>query len=251
MKPIQSIQRAVRILEVIAQKKNGYKVTEIAKHVELKTTTVHNILSTLCELGMAKQVEMKYCLGPKTLQLGSRYLESLTLNEIAYPVVQDLVDEFNESFFIVTIENHHQFYFLIQIDCNHNVKATRVAADKSASHATAVGKVLLSSFDAQELEEFIEENNLLKPFTKNTITDRDKLIQELEQVRKNGYALDREENDLGIFCVATPIYDHHKNIIAALGTSIPIQRLSSDFLEDVRIHMLESAYYISSNLGYV
>ena len=250
MRLIQSIARAVRILEVISECNEGYKLKDISERMGLQNTTVHNILSTLCQLGLAKQTGTGYCLGPKTLQLGSRYLDSLSLYESAYPLVKDLVTTFNESFFIVSL-NGHEFTFLIKIDCTHNVKTTRVGADKSASHATAVGKVLLSSFSGSELDEFIKENILFEPFTKNTITTREELIRELDEIREVGYALDREETEAGLYCVAAPIYDHHRHIIASLGVSMPIQRFSADLLEQIRNKMLEYAGQISSDLGYV
>jgi DNA-binding IclR family transcriptional regulator len=249
VKLIQSVQRAVQILDVVSQSPDGLRLKEVAEQVGLGSTTVHNILNTLCELGLIRQSHTRYQLGVRTLQIGSRYLDGLSLYEIAFPVVKALNEEYNESFFLVALEDGH-FTFLVMIESTQNVKATRVASDLATSHATAIGKVLLSSLDPETLHTFIRKNKLLQRFTPNTITTEKALQKELECVRKSGYALDREEMEIGLSCISVPIRSHRGEIVAALGTGVPVQRFTPQTIDEILQGMIDSAARISAELGY-
>lgn len=249
MKLVQSIERAVNILDFVADSGQGVRLKEIAEKLVLKQSTAHNLLNTLCALNLVQQAKNRYRLGPRTLYLGNRYLESLSLYDVAKPIVKELVHQFNENFYLVMMEDSN-FYFLIRVESTHNVKPTRTAIDKSTSHATAIGKVLLSSFEPESLKRFIRENGLLQGFTVNTITTEEKLAEELKRVRAAGYALDREEMEIGINCISVPIRNHRGETVAALGAEIPTQRFSPRTVDTMLPVLREAAGRISAELGH-
>jgi IclR family transcriptional regulator, KDG regulon repressor len=251
MKLIQSIMRAARVLEVVSQSTEGVRLKDIASELHLGSSTVYNIAYTLCQLNLLRQDDKtnKYQLGFRTLQLGNRYLDSLSLYNIAQPVVMELVERFNESFYLTILEGHTMLP-LIRIESTHSVRATRTANAMANAHATAMGKVLLASFSQEELHRYIREKGPLEKYTVHTIATEEALIAELAKVRREGYALDLEESELGINCMSTPIRNHRTTVIAALGTSIPTQRYSQQVRKSILPHLKKAGQNISTELGF-
>ena len=248
-KLIQSVLRAAKILDIVAECKDGIILKEIANKLKLGSSTVFYLVSTLVELGFIKQINNKYKLGPKNLHLGSNYLENLSIYKIAVPVLEDLLEKINENIYLYMIENN-EFLQLIKMESAHSVKPTRISNDTNNAHSTAIGKILLSSFSKEKLEEFIAKYDSLQKFTKNTITTLDQLNKELDIIRIKGYALDTEESEICINCIAVPVYNHKGNIKASIGVSIPTQRYSNDIENKILPLLRNSAAKISNELGF-
>ncbi len=252
MKLIQSIERAVKILDLVSGSNEGVRLKELAAGLRLGSSTVYNLAHTLCEVNLLRQDARtnKYWLGSKTLQLGNRYLDGLSLYSVAQPVVAELAERFNENFYLTMLEGEAMLP-LIRIESTHSVKPTKSANVMANSHATAIGKVLLSSFSREDLHRFIREKRVLERYTDNTITTEVGLIAELEKVRREGYAMDLEESEIGINCISGPVRNHRGVVIAALGTSIPTQRFSQQVVDSILPLLLDACERISRQLGYL
>jgi IclR family transcriptional regulator, KDG regulon repressor len=251
MKLIQSIQRAVRILEIVADSPEGVRLKELAASLKLGSSTVYNLAHTLCQMDLLRQDDKtnRYQLGLKNLQLGNRYLDSMSLYNIAEPVVVELVGRFNENFYLTMLDGQTMLT-LIRMESSHSVKPTKSANEMANSHATALGKVLLSSFSPEELHSFLSERRPLRKYTAHTITREDALMAELERVARDGYALDLEESEIGTNCISVPIRNHRAAVIAALGTSIPSQRFSQQVVKSILPQLKNACLKISTELGY-
>lgn len=247
-KLIQSILRANQILDIVSENNNGISLKEIANKLKLGSSTIFYLINTLIETNYIIQRENKYKLGPKNLQLGNYYLESLSLYKIALPIVEDLLVKINESILLYMVENN-KFLELVKMESTHSVKPTRIVINSNNANATAIGKVLISSLSKDELKEFIKNNNLHK-FTKNTIISLNKLYKELEKVRKDGYALDCEESEIGVNCIAAPIYNYKEEIKASIGFSIPTQRFSKKQIIKIIPLLKNGVAEISRLLGF-
>jgi DNA-binding IclR family transcriptional regulator len=116
-------------------------------------------------------------------------------------------------------------------------------------HCTGVGKAILAYLPSTITEDILKRKGL--PFhTQYTITDREKFLSELEEVKQRGYALDLQENEVGITCIAVPIFDHAGNAVAALSVSAPTIRMTDERIEELKPHVLKTGSNISYRLGY-
>lgn len=248
-KTIQSVSRAIKILDIVSsENKNSVRLKEIANRLGLGSSTVYYLINTLIDNNFIIQSGNKYNLGPKSLQLGTSYLENLSIYKIALPILEGLLVEINEIILLYMIENN-EFLLLAKMESTHSVKPTNIIITPNNATATAIGKVLVSSLSKDELKIFIKKNGL-KKFTKNTITSFEELCKELEKVKKVEFALDREESDIGVNCIATPIYNHNGKIVAALGISIPIQRYSEKLIGKLLPLLKNGTAKISRTLGF-
>lgn len=250
-KLIQSVLRATKILDIVSsENKNGISLKEIANKLGLGSSTVHYLINTLIYNNFIIQSGNKYNLGTKSLQLGTAYLENLSIYKIALPILEDLLVKINESILLYIMIENNKFLGLAKMESTYTVKPTNIVITPNNANATAIGKVLISSLSKSELKIFIK-NNGLKKFTKNTITSFEELCKELEKVKKVGYALDCEESEIGVNCIAAPIYNHTRKIVAALGFSIPTQRFSKKLIEKILPLLKNGTAEISRTLGFI
>lgn len=246
-KLIQSVLRSNQILDIVSNNQDGICLKDIAKKLELGSSTVFYLIHTLIYNNFIIQSNNKYKLGPKNLQLGNSYLESLSIYKIATPILEDLLKKINETIYLYIIE-HKEFLELAKLEGTHAVKPTRIATNSNNAHATAVGKILLSSFSKDELKEFTKTG--MKKFTKNTISSFKQLSKEMDKIKENQYALDFEESEIGIFCISVPIHNHKKEIYASIGVSIPAQRFSKARINKYLSFLKNGAAAISNALGF-
>ncbi len=251
IKTIQSVDRACKILDILSNSDRAINLNKIAKTINLKNSTVYHLINTLVKNGFIKKINGKYNLDVKCLKIGNTYLKGLSLLNISKPLLTELMNKFNENIYLVMQDEHdnENFFSLLKLESTHSVKPTKVATNISNAHATAIGKVFLSSFSAQDISRLREKYNFLK-YTPNTIISTTDLLTELSKVRRMKYALDLEESEIGINCVAVPIYNHDEKIIASIGISIPTQRFTKKFFNEIIYSLKDTSLKISKELGY-
>lgn len=249
-KTVQSVDRTLSILEVMAEQGAPMTLSEISGTLNLKISTVHRLLKTLIIKGFADQDPYtgKYQLGIKTFRIGNTALYALDIRTVARPHLKKLVDECNETVNLAVLDNGYVVY-IDQVESEKMIKMIANLGSRAPSHCNAVGKVLLADLSELELERYLKVAKLEK-YTGRTITAPIKLRDELKQVRKKGYALDMEETEEGIRCVAAPVYNHKSKTIAAIGISGPSIRVSIKFLEELKVKVQQAAMEISKKLGY-
>ncbi len=249
-KTVQSVDRTLSILEVMAEKGEPMTLSEISNNLNLKISTVHRLLKTLIIKGFADQdlYTGKYQLGIKTFRIGNTALYSLDIRSVARPYLKKLVSQCNETVNLALLDNGYVVY-IDQVESEKMIKMIANLGSRAPSHCNAVGKVLLADLSELEMERFMKKARLEK-FTDRTITAPLKLREELKHVKKNGCAFDMEETEEGIRCVAAPVYNHKSKVIAAIGISGPSLRVSIKKLEDLKRQVQQTADDISKKLGY-
>ncbi len=250
-KTVQSVERTLRIIEIMADKGKPMTLTEITSVVGLKISTVHRLLKTLIIRGFAMQDPYtgKYQLGIKTFHVGNNALYALDIRVIAKPYLKKLAENSYETVNLAILDQGYVVY-IDQIESDRTVKMVANLGNKIPSHSSAVGKVLLNSLSEIELEGFLKFTNLEK-LTPYTITSPHQLRNELKRVKQAGYALDLEETEVGIRCAAGPIYNHDGRICAAIGISGPSTRISVSVLKDeLALTVREVAMEVSFKLGF-
>lgn len=250
-KTVQSVERTLRILELLAEHGAPMTLTEISAQLDLKMSTTHRLLRTLVLKGFADQdlYSGKYQLGIKTFRIGNTALYGLDIRTIARPYLKMLVDQYRETSNLA-IMDHGDVIYIDQVESDQMVKMIAKLGSRAPSHSNAVGKVLLAFLSRNDLERFLFTREL-ESHTPNTITEPRQLKKELETVRQKGYALDLEETEVGIRCVGAPIWNHMERVVAAIGISGPSTRISCEYLEiELAEAVKMAALEISCKLGY-
>lgn len=222
---IQSVDRALRILEVLAAAGRSLGLGEVASTVGLHVSTVHRLLATLRLRAFVEQDEVtgRYRIGTAALRVGTSFLSELDLRPSLRPVLENLAARSKETANLVISQGLEAVYVDHVIGTNVAKLFTQVG-QRVPLHCTAAGKVLLAFLPQQRRDELVAEIPLTR-FTKHTLTTRRALIDELARVRAEGYALDREEHEIGVACVAAPIVDASNRLTAAIGISGPSGRI--------------------------
>lgn len=227
---IESIDRALAILQLFLNDEKPLSITEISKRMGLHKSTVSRTIDTLEQRGfVTKQEENgKYWLGLQVYSLGMLYREKEPFHRTAYPYAKALARECRESVHITTFAQtegaYPQHVILEKIKAPKTIDMAPPVGAIRPAYCSASGKCLLA-FSKPYLEKYIHCK--LKKFTEYTITDWDVLLQELEAIRRDGYAVERQEVELGMTCVAAPIFSQHK-IVAAISVSGPISRITPE-----------------------
>jgi len=247
---IQSVVKAINILELLAAKGRELSLSEIARDLEQAKSTVHGILSTLRDYGYVRQSSHtgKYTLGIRLFEIGNKVTAIADVRTVASPYLIKLGNEVGETVQLAILDQGEVLYIDKKESQQSIYIATKIGS-RLAPHCSGLGKVLLSELPVQSRRQLISEKGLVR-LTKNTITDPDKLEQELARVREQGYAIDNEESMNNLRCVAAPIRDHEGKIIAALSVSGPVFRLTDSRVMELAEVVVDYALQISSALGY-
>ena len=228
---VQSLERALDILEMLGHSEGELGISEIGLSVGLANGTVHRLLSTLTRRGYARQVSdsRKYTLGPRAITLASSSRERL--GPLARPFLQELMEVSQESANLAALDRNSVVY-IEQVPAPRMVRMFTEPGNRVPPHASGTGKVLLA-FQPPEAVQAVLGRSGLARFTQHTVTDMDRLLGELEVIREQGYATDSEEIEEGVRCVAAPVSGAEGRVVAAISVSGPAGRLGGERLEEI------------------
>lgn len=247
---LESADRVLRVLEAFTLHERDLSLTDIAKRLDLPKSSVHRLLATLIDHGLIERdlLTRRYRLGIKLFEIGSTAIQERGLQGSAYPVLEALTRQTGETTHLAVLSGIEAVY-VYKIDSPSSIMMPSRVGGRAPCHCTSIGKVLLA-WNTEDLYNQVVWSGL-RPFTKNTITSEAGLEAELAQVRSQGYALDREEFEEGLHCVAAPVRDHGGRVVAAMGVAGPSRRLREDQLRQLVGPVTHSALELSRSLGYV
>ena len=242
MEPSQSVAKAMAILEVIGRHKalTGTKINDL---LGLHRSTTYRLLDTLRQLKYVRKDEYSglFVLTPKILKLASAVTERQDISAAARPFLEQLHDKTQETVHLAILDERELVY-LDKLESTRNLRV--VMSSQKGLHAplycTGIGKILLAWMDDADFEEYLGSTVFTK-FTDYTLTDAEAIRREVEEIRIRGYALDREEHELGVFCVAAPIKGARGRVAAALSVSLPSVRLEGETRRDDLIRVTVGA----------
>ncbi|MDR2745486.1 MAG: IclR family transcriptional regulator [Desulfovibrio sp.] len=245
---IQSVSRAMAIMEHLAYTGNDTGITSIANEVALHKSTCFGLLHTLRELGYVFQDEKTghYSLGIKVFELGQRYMANLDLRRVAQPHLVALSEESLETVHLVFREGLHAVY-IDKINGPHAMTISSQVGQRARLYCTGVGKAILANMSPKEIEAALP--NVLEPMTKYTITDKKKLVRHLQEIKESALSVDNQEIELGLMCIAAPIFNADCAVAAAISVSAPTTRLSEERVKTLSNSLKEAAKSISRKLG--
>ena len=245
--PVQSVDRALTILELLARGGES-SVTEIAAGLGVHKSTAFRLLATLETHRLVEQVNDRgrYRLGVGNLRLAGATTARLDVVSEARPVTRQLASDTGETVNITVLSDESALY-LDQVAGNSALQSHNWVGQRIPLHATSNGKVLLSELPDAELAAALPD---LPRFTAHTITSRRELVAQLAEVRRVGYAVAVDELEMGLTAAAAPIRSAHGDIIASMSISGPTFRLNRARLDDTVPMVVAAALEVSHRLGW-
>lgn len=248
----QSIVKAVAVLDLFTPDNYELGISTIAAHLEMPVSTTHRILTTLESVGYISQnpENGKYRLGLSCFILGSKVKFYNELANVAKPYMSELSQRYNETTQMSVGTGTDKILCVAKIDANRSFFATPSVGGTREIHISACGKCILAFQSAAEQKHIISQIKFER-YTPNTIVTEQQLREHLDQVCRDGYAMEHEEGEVGLFCCGAPVFANSPEIcVGALSISMPISRMpaSTDVLVfDVK----NTARQISHDLGYI
>jgi DNA-binding IclR family transcriptional regulator len=231
--PVKSADRTLEVLEVLAQSPARRGLGDLARALGIPKSSLHGILRTMIARGWveADQTGTRFGLGVRALQVGAAYLEGDDVVALIGAVLDQLAAEFGETVHLGRLAGA-QVVYLAKRESVHRLRLYSAIGRQLPAHATALGKALLAEYPDAEVDALLHWP--LPALTAHTITDRDRLHAELADVRRLGYAVDREENTEGIVCVARAVpAPATATATDAISLSVPAARLQPDGVERI------------------
>ena len=247
---IQSVDRALQILECFSEKQKELGVTEISKLLSLHKSTVFGLIATLENKGYIEQnpASGKYKLGIKLFELGVQVQNNMDLASAARPYLDSLVKEYNETVHLVQNDNGEAVY-IYKVEGTTSMRMYSQLGKRPPMYCTGVGKAILAFMPPEDVDSYIASVDLRK-LAVNTITSAKELKKELLKVRSQGYSIDDEEIEDGLRCVAAPILDHNGDVAGALSIAGPTSRMTGERMQELPGKIKDAALQISYKLGY-
>jgi DNA-binding IclR family transcriptional regulator len=244
-----AVDHCLELIDALAGNEGSHGITELSAKLRLAKSTVYRLLQTLAARGYAVQdtASGRYQLGLKFLELGATVSDRLSILTVARPHLQRLMEAANETVQLGVLEGHEAVY-ADKIECARTIRMYSRVGRRSPLHCTSLGKVLLAYLPERALRAVLPSR--LARYTARTITSMAVLRAALDVVRANGYAVDDEEFEDGLRCLAAPVRDHAGAVVASLGIAGPAARFGPARLPELIGLVRAAADAVSADLGY-
>ena len=246
---MKSLDKVFTIIELLKKNKE-MRLQEIANELGIYKSTIHRLISELCTYNYVERdnITKKYRLGLKFLDIASYIISNLDIREAAREGIEAINNITKETVHLAILLDDKAIY-IDKKESHHSIRMYSQIGKPAPLYCTGVGKAILAYQPPEIL------NNLLKTitfhkYTKSTIMSRKQLLTEIDEIKINGYALDNEEHEENIGCIAVPIRDYTKKVIASISVTAILYRMKLEDLLKYKDIILEKSYEISKKLGY-
>jgi IclR family acetate operon transcriptional repressor len=241
---VQSIERAFDLLEMLAEAGEALGLSELAASSGLPLPTVHRLMRTLVNRGYVRQeASRRYTLGSRLIWLGET--SSRMLGTSLRPILAQLVRETGETANLAMLDGDEVVY-IAQVPSPHSMRMFTEPGRRVRPHCTAVGKALLAQLPPEQARALLKRDDM-PAYTPTTITDPDLLLAHLEVIRKQGYAIDEGEQEVGVRCFAVAVPDAPASL--AISTSGPQARMTDDAAARIVPALKQAALQISASIA--
>lgn len=243
---VSTVSKALKIFELLSEKETT--ASEISRMLDLNKSTAHRLLYTLQEAGFIEKDEetRKYRIGIKMVEICSLRINDIEIKTEARPFLQDLVKSISQPVHL-GIYSGGKAVFIDKIDVYSTIRIYSQIGKTIPVYCSAIGKALILERPDEEIREIAKKCGM-KKITPNTITEVEELVCEIHNSRERGYTVDRGEHEENVYCLAVPIYDYRKKIIAAI--SVAVQKNKLENAETLVKELKKTAKNISKSLGY-
>ncbi len=244
---IGSLEKGLRALELLVEKEE-LSVSQVAAEMGINRSASHRFLATLRELGYAeKNVEGRYQATFKLFELGMKVANRFEIRRLARPYLRELGATYNETINLGYLEGS-QVVHLDKVESSEILRMDPGIGTSAPAYCTGLGKSILAFLPEEELHVYLDKVTLT-PFTPNTITSKEQLQTELQQIRKNGYAVDNEELSLWLRCVAAPITVYGDYPLYAISVSGPTTRMTDEAIDRIASDLRRLCAQLSASLA--
>ncbi|MFN3207445.1 MAG: HTH-type transcriptional regulator BhcR [Roseovarius sp.] len=245
---IKSLDRAMEVLDYVSQHQ-GKALSELATEMDQSPATLYRVLVTLETRGLVEfdPEEQAWHIGSQAFIIGARFLRRTTLVERARPVLRRLMEVTGETANL-GVETSGQVLFVSQVETHASIRAFFPPGTLSQMHASGIGKALMAEMDDARLTRLLN-NQPLTAYTEHSITDADKLRSELALTRSRGYAIDGEEKNIGMRCIAAPVFDFNNEPVAGLSVSGPTSRVGTGDIDRLSAAVMQAATDLTKAIG--
>jgi IclR family KDG regulon transcriptional repressor len=246
---VQVLDRTFDVLETLARSRTPLGLGRLAQDTAMSKTTVHRILHTMLDRGyVEKTLDGSYAIGPKMFDILSYHIDSLELQTESKPLLAALQQQLGLTVHLGILDGSYVSYIEKETPNLREDSYTQVGY-RSPAYCSSMGKCLLSCLSNTEIEETLYGFKF-EMFTPHTFTDKDELVSYLHRVRKEGWAIDDEEYELGHRCIAAPVFDYRGDAIAAVGVSGTTTSIPDSRIEQIAQQVMFAAQKISTRMGY-
>jgi len=246
---VQSIDRAMGLLEILGEDDEGYRLVDLAQSAGLPPSTTHRLLTTL-EKRQFVQFDREsglWHVGVQCFAVGANFVRRRNVVIQARPFMRQLRDLAGETVNL-GVADQGEVVFLTQVESRELMRAIARPGGRSLMHCSGLGKALLAAMSEREVSEILHQHGMRR-MTAHSIVRPAKLHEALEAIREQGYAFDDEENAVGLRCVAAVIYDEYSNPLAGVSIAGPTARVSDRRIADLGKLVMRSALDITTALG--
>jgi len=247
---VQSLDRALDILEKIVYADKAIGITELSNSLGLHKSTVYRLLATLAYRGYVQQdyENPRYKVGIKLLEIGNIALDRLEIRKEIRPLLEELMTLSGETVHLGILDKGEVVY-IDKVESPQTIRMYSSIGKRAPVHCTGLGKALIAFLPPAEINNIIQQKGL-KGYTSNTITDKEEFLKHLYEIRLKGYSMDNIEHEEGIRCVAGPIFDHRGEVVAAVSIASPVMRVTEEKVQEYIKLIKEYTKRMSSVLGY-
>lgn len=244
-----TVAKALAVVDALAaQSEQGIGLADLSLQLHMPKSTVHRYLATLTQLGLAeRRGDDRFRLGTKMIELAGSFLANSDLRNESQAELEALSAQTDETVHLA-VPSGTEVVYIAKVESKHALRMYSYIGARLPMYCTALGKAILSFGPPQRTREVLARR--LKPRTPRTITSPGALLAELKTIRSQGYALDDEENELGIRCVSAPILDYTRQAIAAMSISGPSNRMDRRRCVELAPLVCEAAQQVSRRMGY-
>lgn len=246
---VQALDRAFAVLELLGESDTPLGLAQVASSLQLHKSTAHRFLMVLERHHVVERTTNgKFRLGVRLFDLGNRAIEQYDLRERAQPHLRRLVAETEETAHLCILEQSRVIY-IDKIEPTRSVRMITRIGSSNPVHCTSVGKAMLAFLPEDRINEIIRKTRFER-FTHRTIASADALRAEIEKTRRRGYAVDDEELEEGLRCIAVPLLDAQRMPVAAISVSGPSFRVTAQKLPSIANHLVHCVRGISQDMGF-
>ncbi|HVU17125.1 MAG TPA: IclR family transcriptional regulator, partial [Candidatus Didemnitutus sp.] len=245
---IPNLRNACRILKSLSAHADGLKVADLARELKLPVTTTLRIMATLQLEGFARKAEGRFFLGPVLIHLGNASLAGVEIRDAALPVLQALTQRTDETSHLAVPCDDRALIVAVQ-DSPHPLRAASRPGFLAELHCSSTGKTFLAFLHRQRLTQLYGKAKVTRR-TEFTHTSFAEIAREVEVTRKRGFSLDDEEFNLGVRCLAAPVFSSDGSVVAAIGITAAAVRFTRDRVAEMAAAVKGAAAELSGLLGY-
>jgi DNA-binding IclR family transcriptional regulator len=246
---LQSLDRAVSVLELLGESEGPLSLAEICERMHLHKSTAHRALMVLERTGLIERTpESRFRLGLKLYELGSRAVEQVDLRSRVQPWLRRLSAQVGETIHLGVLQKTSVVYLDKVEPNNRRVWLSSRIGTSNPVYCTAMGKALLAFLPPEAAAEMMARIRFTR-FTPRTLCTREALQRSLDRVRRRGYAIDDEEVECGVRCVGAPIMNESGHPVAAVSVSGPSSRITQQSVPGIAEHLLRCCREVSTALG--